>query len=66
MPSSLMIWPDNPGLSIMVAASLNAFYYINYADWFAIVAAGSLAGLVVFYTWFSISLGLNYRKLMAD
>ena len=54
------------GRLIMVAASVNAFYYINYADWFVIMAIGSVIGLIVFYTWFSISLGLNYRSLMTD
>lgn len=50
----------------MVAASLNIFYYVNYADWFVITAIGSIAGLLVFYTWFSISLKLNFKMLMAD
>jgi sterol desaturase/sphingolipid hydroxylase (fatty acid hydroxylase superfamily) len=49
---------------MMVAASLNIFYYVHYIDWFVIMAVGSIAGLVIFYTWFSISLGMNYRKLM--
>jgi alkylglycerol monooxygenase len=49
---------------IMVAFAVNAFYYINYMDWFTVMVVFSGICLVVFYSWFSISLKLNYKEIL--
>ncbi|MEZ4978678.1 MAG: sterol desaturase family protein [Chitinophagales bacterium] len=49
---------------LLVGVSLNALYYFKYLDWFLVVLVASGIGLVLFYTWFSISLGKNYRELL--
>ena len=52
------------GRLLMVAFSVNAFYYFKYIDWFEIMAISTGICLVVFYTWFSISLRINYRLIL--
>lgn len=49
---------------IMIVFSVNTFYYINYFDWFTIMLVFSSICMVVFYSWFSISLSKNYKEIL--
>lgn len=51
---------------IMIAFSINTFYYINYIDWFTVMIVFSAISLVVFYSWFSISLSKNYKSILLE
>lgn len=52
------------GRLLMVAVSVNVFYYTWYIDWFTIMAVFSVVSMVVFYVWFSISLSRNYKAIL--
>lgn len=49
---------------LLVAVSINALYYFKYMDWFLIVLVLTGVGVLLFYTWFSISLRKNYKDLL--
>ncbi|MEZ5007300.1 MAG: sterol desaturase family protein [Chitinophagales bacterium] len=49
---------------LMIAFSINTFYYLNYMDWFLAMVIFSSIAAVTFYVWFSISLKINYKEIL--
>ena len=45
----------------LVAVCLNTLYYYAYLDWFMVMLVGSMAGLVLFNLWFTLSWVWSWR-----